>query len=353
MGARIALVGANGKVGSEVAVILKQAGAEPIPIVRGAMGAAFLRSMGVPVRRGSVADPDQAAAAMAGADLIAILAYAPGIGPAVRNAHDRLLAGVFDHAPAGVPVVFFSTLAVYRGFGPPGHERGAYGREKLRNEKVAMALARRSGRPATVFRLGHVCGEYQPITEIMRRQIRSGSISIPDPERHANCVHTATIADALLGAAEGRIAQRAVYDLVNAPTWSWCDVLEYEAKRTGADLVLRQAPGAPPPQPFLKAGLRRVAGGLFGSELLKSNADRLLAALPGEWETRIRVQHARQRTAREVAMLAPPLERLDSAWYPGWDARLPEGLTPTAELLGDPRYRAPSEPVADPWPEDI
>lgn len=80
-----------------------------------------------------------------------------------------------------MPVVFLSALVARRGFVPPGGKEDSYAREKLRNEQSVSRLTRRTGRQATILRLGHGCGEYQPISEEIR-----GLIASARPDRHAN-----------------------------------------------------------------------------------------------------------------------------------------------------------------------
>ena len=58
---RIAIVGANGQVGTEVCLRLREAAdVEVVPVVRNLSGSAFLRLNGVDCRHGRIADPEQA-----------------------------------------------------------------------------------------------------------------------------------------------------------------------------------------------------------------------------------------------------------------------------------------------------
>jgi nucleoside-diphosphate-sugar epimerase len=352
MTARVAVIGANGQVASEVTLLLKQLGQDVVPVVRGRMGASFLRYMGVAVRIGSLAEEAQGASLLRDADIVANFALAGGTGKEMRQANDALIRNSFRHSPAHACLLFFSTLAVNDGFNADASKRGAYGREKLRNERLFARLAREGNRRALVLRLGHVCGEHQSISAAMRELIALKPVRLPDPERHANCISTAGIADVIIGLAEGRVEASGRYDLVNDPSWSWRQVLAHEARRIGYPLSIAVEPDSlrsPRPLKRLAAGLVRSA---FASPAIKSRADRLLPLLPRSAGEAVKTRYFRQRAAEEIARLAEP-DVLEAAQYPGWEAQVPPGLTPTATLLEDPRYIAPVRPIASSWPVDI
>lgn len=347
---RIAVLGANGQVAAEVSLILHRLGHQVVPICRGPGGSAYLRYMGLPVRHGSISDSADAARLIGDADLVANFALASGTPADIRAAHDRIIEASFIRSPRHARIIFFSTLAVNADFGPEDGpiKRSAYGREKLRNEILVATLARTHGREAIVLRLGHVHGERQDISFHMRALLRAGPVALPDPDRHANAVSTATIADAIAGIAEGRVPASGRYDLVNTPPWSWRELLDFEASRAGVAAQLETIPRRAPAK---RGVLTRIARTLYRSELLKSQAGRLLGLLPAAQNDRVRARYFAQRAAREIAAISePPVEEIAAARYRGQATQVPPGLRDTRALLNDPRYIVPAEPIAPSWP---
>ncbi|MEO9131636.1 MAG: NAD-dependent epimerase/dehydratase family protein [Sphingomonas sp.] len=354
---RIGIVGANGQVAAEVALILHQAGYDVVPICRGPRGSAFLRYMGLAVRHGSASDLEDAKRLYADCDVIANFALASGTAAEIREAHDRLIDNSFRASPEGASVIFFSTLAANANFVAEGSkvQRSAYGREKLRNEAQVAKLARATARRAITLRLGHVCGEYQGITHAVRQAITAGPVMVPDSARHANAVATVTIADVIAGVAEGRIAAEGRYDLVNTPRWDWRTLLDYEAAQAQATLVIveTRAAVARSGNP-IKVAMRGIARAAFGSAMLKNQSARLLALLPGRMNDQVKSRYFAQRARNEIAALSTMVApvQVDAALVPGMDTTLPRGLRDTGALLADAAWRAPVSPVGPSWPAD-
>jgi nucleoside-diphosphate-sugar epimerase len=310
--------------------------------------------MGVPVRIGSVAKHTDAERLLGDADIVVNFALAMGTGREVRALHDTLIRNSFLYSPVRAKMIFFSTLSVNNSFGPDGRGGGgAYGREKLRNEKLVRRIARDTSRDALVLRLGHVCGELQPITSMARALIANSTLHIPDPDRHANCVATATIVDAIIGVEEGRVPAAGRFDLVNHPRWTWRDVLEYEAARLGRPLRLAAAPERP-----ALAGLSRAAvsasRAVFASAAIKERADTLMLLLPASAGETIKMHYLRHRAACEIAQLHQrQVQTLDAAHFPAWNTQVPEGLRATATLLAVESYITPAAPIGMSWPKDL
>lgn len=353
MTARIAILGANGQVASEVTLLLRQLGADVVPICRGQMGASFLRYMGIPVRIGSIGKQEDAGRLLADADLVANFALALGTGREARDEHDRILRNTLQHAKPGAAVVFFSTLSVNDFHNATGARKGAYGAEKLRNERFFLAEAKRLGRAGMVARLGHVCGEYQNITAELRSAACAGPVRVPEAGRHANCIATATIADLLVGIVEGRVRAEGLYDLVNEPRWDWNAVIDYEAKRAGCPASIVEIGVVAPPRRGIKDLVRSAVRLVANSPTIRPMAEKVVGRLAQARAERIKGMYLTQRAAAEIAALNPETPLLDAPQYPARDTRVPLGLQPTAELLAMPAYIAPKEPLGASWPADI
>ena len=235
---RIVLVGGNGQVGAEVALLLsRQSGVDVQTISRSREGSAFLRLNGIQVTHGDISKPEDARRILDGGDVIANFALALG-SPASAVARNRtIIQNCFDYSPQPSTVVFFSTLAVHGEYSPDGRRQSTfYGQLKRQNEAQVRRLSRQKKRKAYVLRLGHVMGDYQRLNELIRDEISNPPVFLPYPDRLSNVTATVTIADALLAIASKRAGPPGIYDLLNQPQWNWREVYECEAKRQNIEV---------------------------------------------------------------------------------------------------------------------
>lgn len=365
---RIAVLGANGQVGAEVCLLLRdQPDIELIPICRNRLGSAFLRYHGVPVRHGKPADAGEAAALLRDCDVVVNFALGTGSLREASDANRRLVQNSIEFAPARARVLFFSTVTVY-GDATPGRTirwKNAYAREKLRCEQLALRLGRAAGKPVFVLRLGHVCGELQNITAVIRQEIAQGTVYVPDADRASNTTHTVTIVDAILKAARG-LELPGLYDLLNQPQWTWRQVYEHEARVLGLPLRIESAAAharvadsmAPMVRRSRGATLpRRIVGSavrvLTASPVRKEMAMRVIARLSPGLNQRIQARYYQGRAAAEIAALEHrPCTNDALLWRPvGW--RFLRSLAPTAELIERGLHRLPTWNEARAWPDDL
>lgn len=353
---RVALIGANGQVGAELALLLARVpNFELVPICRTRSGSAFLRHHGIAVRHGRVADASDARRLLGDCDLVVNAALATGTPTEIRRSEDAIVVNAITQSLPIATVVHFSTQSVY-GDPRPGRPirwRNPYGRVKLATESTALRAARRAGKTLHVLRLGHVCGALQGITADIRAQLRSGRVVLPVTDAPSNTVYTVTILDAILQAARGSLPA-GVFDLMNVPQWSWTAVHEFEARACGVPFeAVRVA--VPAPQSALARATTLVRGTLrlAASEPARHLANKLLAHAPLRWNARGQAWWNLQRARREIGAL----ERLGMpAEHYSWIAngsRFPSGLTPTAELLQLHPYSdlLPVRPIR--WPVDL
>jgi nucleoside-diphosphate-sugar epimerase len=346
---KIAVLGANGQVGSEVCLLLSRLpGIEVVPVCRNRSGSAFLRWHGLACRHGRPAEPAEAAALLGDCDVIANFALATGRPRQAREANRRLVESAATASPAHARLILFSTLAVYPEFLTAGAPRGetAYGREKLRGERDALRAGRAAGKPTWVLRLGHVYGELQGIRAEMRRLVSAGPVNVPrGGEGGSNVVHTATIVDAILAVAEGRSGAPGTYDLVSTPVWSWRQVLAAEAAAAGVPLVLEDAV----PDPFAVAGpgarwrarLRGLAATVLASPRTREIGLRWIAHLPEPVNLRLQSRNFQRRAAAEIARLSDRQASHGAFTIPAIAPRELAGLAPTAGLLAAGRGAVP------------
>jgi len=351
---RIAVLGANGQVGAEVCLILAARGADVVPIARNRFGSAFLRYHGLPCRHGPAGDPEQAPRLLGDCDVVLNLTVASVAGrpSEARRINRRLAENAVRAAAPGARIVHCSTIEVYGDHRPWPRLRwrNAYGREKLAGERHARRAGRRSGREVYVLRLGHVCGEHQTITRIMRERVAHPPVLVPEIDRPSNTVYTATIVDAVLAIAGGR-ERPGTYDLFNRPQWSWRAVFTYEAGRVGREAVFATAAA---PARWKLGPARMILRVLDRGGWAKEMALRSMARLSPVSNARAQALLYRARAAREVAGLSdPPRPMMNGLDWIDRETRTLSTLSPTAILLASGNYVVPPLVRSRSWPDDL
>ena len=351
---RIAVIGANGQVGAEVSLLLaRQAGVEVRAVSRTRNGSAFLRYAGLSVAHGEISDPARAPALLKEADVIANFALAIGTPAASLANNAKIVTRIFECAPPGATIVFFSTLAVNNRGDGAGGMRSPYEKSKLKTEKLALDLAAKMDRKLYILRLGHVAGELQNIVSIWRDELKSQPIRIPDPDRDSNVTYTAAIAEALVAIAEGRAGPPGRYDLVNTPQWTWRQIYEHEAAKMGLPVSFKTLnPIADNARPGVLARLKGLARAIAGQPRVRQMLERVLALLPVEFNERAKATYSVGRMRAEIADLSPPATvRNSAALWIGLPVRLLDGARPTVELLRLPEFQF-TDQVGPRWPAD-
>lgn len=297
---RVVIIGANGRLGSELALRLNIVdGIEVIGICRNLAGSAFLRLNGVSCRLGSVADREAAKVLLGDADVVVNLAYAFPRSRAGHRANVALVRNSIEAAKPDATVILASTIMVY---GPafPVRFPDAYGVEKLRLERAFLRCANRKAIDAHVFRIGHALGDLQPLTRQIQAELRRGEASVgPDNDTPSNTVHVASLAEAI-DIVDGRHPR--VVDLVSSPQWTWGELYSWYASALGA-------PVTPGTQAVEGWRARRVLreGVIAATHVLP---ERLADHVYG----RFLIGRARRELAAEFALEATPMAIEATRW---------------------------------------
>ncbi len=304
----IAVIGANGQVGSEITLLLAQMpGVSVAPIVRSEYGASYLRRLGIPCRIGAVARPDDAKRLLEDVDLIADFSLPGGLPAAIRKGIMANVRGVFGAAPARAPYVFMSSTMA---FGmPPGSEaygdfslaRTPYAAQKRFGERFAKGLGLVQRRPVFAFRLGQVHGELQGVSHQVRALVEAQKpLVLPNNgDVRSDVVFCSTIALALRHVADGLDAP-GTYTLVEEPDWTLRRLYEHYARDAGVPLAIADG-GAVPGRERVSATtwIKNEARAFLSKNqpLLVAQVLPLLAPL----EVRVKMQHLARRAAADSA----------------------------------------------------
>jgi dTDP-4-dehydrorhamnose reductase len=232
---RVTIVGANGRLGSELALRLSGIdGIDVIAICRNMAGSAFLRLNGVPCRLGSMVKRESADELLGDADVIVNLAYAFPRSVAGHHANLALVKNSIEAARPDATVILASTIMVY---GPafPVTLPDAYGFEKLRLERAFLRSATTRGVKAHVFRIGHALGDLQPLTQQIKTELGAGQASVNGNNvTPSNTIHVASLAEAIDIVNGGHPR---VIDLVSSPQWTWGQVYAWYAGDLGVTVT--------------------------------------------------------------------------------------------------------------------
>lgn len=354
---KIAIVGANGQVGAEICLLLSRTqGVDLVPICRNPTGSAFLRYSGIACRHGRPADGVEAPSLLGDCDVIVNSALAAGTPAEIRAFDRKLIRNIFAFSKPNAIVIHFSTLMVH-GDPQPGkiwRTREAYGRAKRAAERLIRAESKRSGKPAYILRLGHVCGPLQNITAKIRREIASGQVALPADDVPSNTVYTVTIVDAIMSIISGKQTTGA-FDLTNAPQWTWRELYTHESAACGKALMARIVPAATP-RGYLarrfasaKRGLARWARAPYVRRAL----ERLLAMAPAALNDRAQAAWFKMRARAEISELTAGIELAPELTWIRLDRRPLPSLQVTATLLDGEPYADLAAHMRNRWPRDL
>lgn len=325
----IAVIGANGRVGTEVTLLLSLAeGVDVIPIVRSAYAGSFLRRLGVTCRVGSVSDPSVAPELLAGADLVVDFSLPGGLPSQVKLGMRANMRGILEAAPPGAAYVFISSTMAY-GTDPQGRyqdfliSRTAYSALKRYGERRARVLGRLKSRPVSVLRLGEVHGDLQPVSHDVQKRVRRARDGIALPfcgDVASDVVQCGTIAGTLVQLASSRI-DHGVFTVVEEPPVTLRALYERHAQAIGKTLKIGDAGVGG--SPTISSRLGRV---------LSQNRDFLTAhVLPDNQAVEVRLRgphHVRsagaQLAAVEQSRYVVPTHRFGT--IPGRRPELPSAV---------------------------
>lgn len=354
---KVAVLGANGQVGSEICLLLSHVpDVELVAVCRNRSGSAFLRWQGIACRHGRPADLTDARRLFGDCDLILNFALGSGNPAQIRSTEDNLIQNSFACSRPDATVVYFSTQSVY-GDPSPGRRvrwKNPYGRAKLVSETRVLAASRKFRKPAFILRLGHVCGELQGISLDIRRELRERRAFLPATDVPSNTVLTVAILDAIEQIRTGA-AKPGVYDLMNTPQWTWRQVYRYEAERCDLPFEPISVPDPMTSRSGVRVSFSSIVKVMTGARWNRDVLAKLLAHAPPSVSQRAQAAWYRQRASAEIAALShqPGNELAEHlCWVTNGRHPLPQ--RPTVDLLRSDPYRGLlSNGSRQSWPADL
>jgi dTDP-4-dehydrorhamnose reductase len=304
---RIAILGANGQVGSELAMLMHLSeDVHPVAVARSAYSLAPLHMLGIECH---VANNDTLLAEVlhnCGAAVELVHPWMPNIGAMRRAISDRLR--LIDGAlPAGAPMIYCSTQSVYR-LDPSQPRFTLYGSTKRHAERETQRICQRSGRPWCILRLGQVNGAMQGATlsviSLLRRYDR---VRVPDIPSFT--VFVTSIEETVRRFVAGEVPQD-TYTMVSDPAWSYAELVEWMATEANNQVEIQTVLATTAPRTSVK-GLVRNAVWM----VLNRHRDKLTALatawMPDRYEAYRQVHYrglaASQLAEHDAATEAPML----------------------------------------------
>jgi dTDP-4-dehydrorhamnose reductase len=244
----LGIIGASGQVGTEVCLFLKTyPGVRVIAIVRAPISGAILRRCGIEVRVGTFATPEESARLVGDCDVVVDFSLIPTGEIAQICAHySRNIVAALQYSPPWASYIFISTINAF-GMGDAFNRaksyrvpHSVYAYTKRYAERRALRLGKRRGKQTFVFRLGHVHGLLQRVSQHTAELVGGPYTEFEYPDSPSYIVFCHSIAEAIVNIGGGK-EEPGMYTLVSEPAWSWKEVLQFYAP-PGRHLEIRLRP---------------------------------------------------------------------------------------------------------------
>jgi nucleoside-diphosphate-sugar epimerase len=244
---QIVVIGASGQVGTEVCLYLKTyPEVRPVAVVRTHVSGALLRRLGIEVRVGVLGTESESRELLRDSDMIVdFSAPAAGEMKEFKAHYERHVRRAVACAPEGARYVFVSTINAF-GMSPVFNRakhyflpHTIYAHSKRFAERLACRLGRLHRREVYIFRLGHVHGALQRVSQETAELVRQPYRSFEYPDTPSYTIFCHSIAEGLVNVARGKDAP-GTYTLISEPAWSWREVLKhYSVPHLPINVVLR------------------------------------------------------------------------------------------------------------------
>jgi nucleoside-diphosphate-sugar epimerase len=255
---RIGIVGANGRLGAELALRLSSVDDfSVIGVCRNRSGSAFLRLNGVECRHGAIEDSTQAHWLVGDCDVVVQLAYRVPRTRSGSAANRAVVRNCVLNAPAHSHLILASTIMVY-GPDAPLPVPDVYGLEKRLLEKCGQRWAKQCGRRTTILRMGHALGALQPLSLDIYRANEKGTLALPYVGgRPSNTLFVASLAEVVVRATRQELPS-GTFDLISSPQWTWERVFRFHANQRGIDLQITPSAERTPLRAIVRSRVHSV-----------------------------------------------------------------------------------------------
>lgn len=328
---KIAIIGANSPVATELCLLLQGKQREVIPVVRNVFGTAFLNQRGFKCRVADASKEGEIKKAISDVDAVVIAAYKwPEMTMSPKETQDinrKMAENIVKNAPQNAVVVYLSTIKVFSKKLDPSISkigfRPQYDKEKKQLERLVKRECKKMTKKCFVLRLGHVYGNNQKATKRVLELVEGKTkISLAVPEgKVSNIVHTVTVAEAILKCSNAQV-KSGKYTVVNQPQWTWKEVYAYHAKPDAKIVCVGSKKGRKQSMLFKKL----VESAIKNYSLLRR-------CLPRALDLSLQYKYRKKKIQEEISALEEkPIASPTYEYNPAPGPYL-EGLTETKKLL--------------------
>ena len=232
---KVGVIGANGNVGSELCYLLKN-DCDVIPIVRNRIGLVFLEYQGIKCRIGDLLNSENAKTVLEDIDVIVNAAWASdrfsgSQNQTSREINKKIIENCFKFSKGNVVIIYLSTIRAFSNKVDPTTSKyfpPRYDVEKQFLDKIMKKNAAKYKKKGISFRCGHVFGEGQPNTKVIRKQLSENQKFLVQAASNSpsNILHIVTLKDAIFKCLDNKI-NSGTYSLVNNPQWTWKNVFDF------------------------------------------------------------------------------------------------------------------------------
>jgi dTDP-4-dehydrorhamnose reductase len=232
----IGIIGASGQVGTEVCLFLKTYPAvRVIAIVRAPVSGSILRRCGIEVRVGTFAAAEESARLVGDCDVVVDFSViSTGEVVQICAHYAKNITAALQYSRSRARYVFISTINVF-GMGDDFNRaknywipHSVYAYTKRYAERQALRVGKLQCKEVFIFRLGHVHGLLQRISQHTAELVGGPYTQFEYPDTPSYTIFCYTIAEAIVSVGAGKEAP-GIYTLVSEPAWSWKEVLQYYA----------------------------------------------------------------------------------------------------------------------------
>ncbi len=237
---KIAVIGANGHVGTELCFLLKE-NADVVPIVRNKIGTIFLQHHGFKCRIADISQENEAEKNLHDIDVVVNATWVADRFSGSQNQtskaiNEKIIKNSIRFSDKNATIIYLSTIRAFAHKVDPKTSRfwpPRYDTEKQNLERVLLSECKKKKKRGFPLRSGHVFGENQPNTIEIRKVLSNNKKLViqAHSEWKCNVVHIVTLKDAIMKCIQSDV-KPGVYSVVNNPQWSWKELYEYYNKNS-------------------------------------------------------------------------------------------------------------------------
>jgi nucleoside-diphosphate-sugar epimerase len=241
---RVAILGANGKIGSIIAKKLSEVvGLEVVAVCRSQPSSELPALAQCQIRIDSISRTTFDKDVLADCDVVINCIWPAGSEREIYKQNKSLLSNVSNQLRIQ-QFINFSSVSVYGSCIQSGWNTflnprpdGLYGRSKIQMENAVETRFKNSTKSFHQIRLGHVYGYGQWLSRYILESAKNGRLVLPkDGALFSNSIHVEDIASAITALIEDQ-PKSGIYNLTSDPQLTWRSLVDWHTEAVGLSRV--------------------------------------------------------------------------------------------------------------------